>query len=121
MKGSKAKIKKLWGGRFTSGTADSIEAFTASINVDARLYRHDIAGSIAHAKMLARQRIIPAADADKIVRGLKAIQSEIERGEFPFSAGDEDIQAVFAAASKLREAERAKVRKPKRKKGGERS
>jgi argininosuccinate lyase len=91
LKGSKAKIKKLWGGRFTSGTADSIEAFTASINVDARLYRHDIAGSIAHAKMLARQRIIPVADAEKIVRGLKAIQSEIERGEFPFSAGDEDI------------------------------
>src|ERR671922_1277242 len=82
---------KLWGGRFTSGTASSVEAFTASIDVDARLYRHDIVGSIAHAKMLARQRIISARDARKIVRGLKAIEREIENGKFAFSATDEDI------------------------------
>jgi argininosuccinate lyase len=68
-----------------------VEAFTASIDVDRRLYRHDIAGSIAHAKMLARQRIIPKRDAQKIVRGLKAIQGEIDRGVFSFSASDEDI------------------------------
>src|SRR5581483_5657773 len=49
--------KKLWGGRFVSATAGSVEAFTASIDVDARLYRHDIAGSIAHARMLARRLI----------------------------------------------------------------
>jgi len=83
--------KKLWGGRFASGTTASTEAFTASIDVDARLYRHDILGSIAHAKMLARQRVISARDAQKIVRGLRAIQGEIERGLFPFSAADEDI------------------------------
>ena len=82
---------KLWGGRFGAGTADSVEAFTASINVDSRLYRHDIEGSIAHAKMLARQRIIPARDAQKIVRGLKAIEREIESGKFAFSTADEDI------------------------------
>jgi argininosuccinate lyase len=86
-----ARAPKLWGGRFASATAASVEAFTASIDVDRRLYRHDIAGSIAHAKMLARQRIIPARDAQKIVRGLKAIQGEIERGVFPFSSADEDI------------------------------
>ena len=86
-----AKGKKLWGGRFGGGTAGSAEAFTASIDVDARLYRHDIAGSIAHAKMLARQRIIPPRDARKIVRGLKAIHDEIERGAFHFSSADEDI------------------------------
>jgi argininosuccinate lyase len=86
-----AKAIKLWGGRFASATAGSVEAFTASIDVDRRLYRHDIAGSIAHAKMLARQRIIPTRDAQKIVRGLKAIQSEIDRGVFPFSSSDEDI------------------------------
>jgi argininosuccinate lyase len=68
-----------------------VEAFTASIDVDRRLYRHDIAGSIAHARMLARQRIIGARDAQKIVRGLKAIEREIERGVFPFSPADEDI------------------------------
>jgi argininosuccinate lyase len=87
----KRLTKKLWGGRFGGGTADSVHAFTASIDVDARLYRHDIAGSIAHAKMLARQRIIAARDARKIVRGLKAIQDEIERGAFSFSSADEDI------------------------------
>jgi argininosuccinate lyase len=108
-----AKVKrstKLWGGRFASATAGSVEAFTSSIDVDRRLYRHDIAGSIAHAKMLARQRIIPARDARKIVRGLKAIQSEIDRGVFPFSASDEDIhmnierrltQKIGAAGGKL--------------------
>jgi argininosuccinate lyase len=68
-----------------------VEAFTASIDVDARLYRHDIAGSIAHAKMLGRQRIISAADAERIVRGLKEIEAEIDAGEFSFSPADEDI------------------------------
>ena len=82
---------KLWGGRFGNGTASSVEAFTASIDVDSRLYHYDIAGSIAHAKMLARQRIIPARDARKIVHGLKAIEQEIDRGKFLFSSADEDI------------------------------
>ena len=91
MKHSKGNKSRLWGGRFTSATADSVVAFTASIDVDSRLYRHDIAGSIAHAKMLARQRIISARDAHKIVRGLKAVQREIEAGKFVFSAEDEDI------------------------------
>ena len=86
-----ARGRKLWGGRFADGTADSVEAFTASIDVDSRLYRHDIAGSIAHAKMLARQRIISARDAQKIVRGLKSIEREIDRGKFVFSSADEDI------------------------------
>jgi argininosuccinate lyase len=83
--------KKLWAGRFAAPTESSVEAFTASIDVDARLYRQDIAGSVAHAKMLARQRIISAREGQKIVRGLKAIQKEIERGAFPFSSADEDI------------------------------
>ena len=83
--------KKLWGGRFSGGTAGSVEAFTASIAIDSRLYRHDIMGSIAHAKMLGKQRIIPLRDSQKIVRGLAAIQSEIESGKFEFSLVDEDI------------------------------
>ncbi|MBI2987164.1 MAG: argininosuccinate lyase [Deltaproteobacteria bacterium] len=86
-----AGVNKLWGGRFAAHTADSVEAFTASIDVDARLYRHDIEGSIAHAKMLARQRILSSREAQKIVRGLRAIQREIESGRFPFSPADEDI------------------------------
>ena len=91
MNRSKTKKGKLWGGRFTSRTARSVEAFTASINVDYRLYRHDIRGSIAHARMLAKQRIISAHDARKIVRGLQAIEREIESGRFAFSPADEDI------------------------------
>jgi argininosuccinate lyase len=83
--------RKLWGGRFAAGTAESVEAFTASVAVDSRLFRHDIMGSIAHAKMLAKQRIIPARDAQRIVRGLKAIEREIDSGKFVFSPADEDI------------------------------
>jgi argininosuccinate lyase len=111
LKGAKDKSSpKLWGGRFGGDTAESVEAFTASVDVDQRLYRHDIAGSIAHARMLARQRVIPARDARKIVRGLKAIQNEIKRGVFPFTTGDEDIhmnierrltQKIGAAGAKL--------------------
>ncbi|HVO94987.1 MAG TPA: argininosuccinate lyase [Terriglobales bacterium] len=87
----KTTKKKLWGGRFGASTADSVEAFTASIAVDARLYRHDIMGSIAHAKMLARQRIIAQSDGRKIVRGLEKIRREIDSGKFAFSPADEDI------------------------------
>jgi argininosuccinate lyase len=87
----KKSNKKLWGGRFAGGTVDSVEAFTASIEIDARLYRHDIMGSIAHAKMLGKQRIIPTRDAAKIVRGLAAIRREIDAGKFAFSPADEDI------------------------------
>ena len=83
--------KKLWGGRFAGGTAESAEAFTASIDIDRRLYRHDIMGSIAHAKMLGKQRIISARDAAKIVRGLETIRREIDSGKFEFSSADEDI------------------------------
>ena len=86
-----AREKKLWAGRINASMAHSVEAFTSSIAVDRRLYRCDITGSIAHVKMLARQRIILLSEAQKIVRGLKAIGREIERGNFPFSSADEDI------------------------------
>lgn len=86
-----ARRAKLWAGRFGAATADAVEAFTASVDIDARLYRHDIAGSIAHAKMLGRQGIIGARDAHKIVRGLKAVEREIDSGRFRFSPADEDV------------------------------
>ena len=66
-------------------------AYSASIAYDRRLYRHDIAASIAHARMLAKQRIIPGDDAVAIVRGLEEIQDEIERSDFPFRDELEDI------------------------------
>ena len=66
-------------------------SYTVSIHYDSRLYRQDIAGSMAHARMLARQGIIPAEDAETIIAGLKDVQREIEAGEFPWDASLEDL------------------------------
>ena len=66
-------------------------SYTVSIHYDSRLYRQDIAGSIAHARMLARQGIIPAEDAETIISGLKAVEGEIEAGEFSWDASLEDL------------------------------
>ena len=82
---------KMWGGRFAEATAASVEAFSASIQYDARLYRHDVMGSKAHARMLARQGLINAEECEAIVRGLSEIEAEIERGEFVFRPELEDI------------------------------
>jgi len=83
--------EKLWKGRFTERTAQIVESFTASIDVDKRLYRHDIEGSIAHCRMLAKTGIITEADADALVHGLDQIRCEIESGSFAFDARLEDI------------------------------
>ncbi|HEY8492177.1 MAG TPA: argininosuccinate lyase [Dehalococcoidia bacterium] len=88
---------KPWGGRFEGETDPRVEAYTASISVDRRLYRQDIAGSIAHARMLGRQGIIPQADADAIVAGLQEILAEIEAGQFPFREELEDIHMNIEA------------------------
>ena len=65
--------------------------YTVSIHYDRRLYRHDIAGSIAHARMLGRQEIIATEDAEQIIQGLKAVQQEIEDGSFPWDPSLEDL------------------------------
>ncbi len=82
---------KLWGGRFSEKTAASVEAFTASIHYDSRLYRQDIAGSLAHAKMLVRQGLITAEEGEQIRNGLIEIRQEIEEGKFVFRPELEDI------------------------------
>jgi len=82
---------KLWGGRFGKDTDKRAEEFTSSISFDRRLYREDIAGSIAHARMLGQAGIISSPDADLIVSGLGQIEQEIERGDFPFRLEFEDI------------------------------
>jgi argininosuccinate lyase len=82
---------RMWGGRFAEGPAAVVEEINASIDFDRRLYRQDIAGSIAHARMLAAQGIIGADDAEKIVKGLETILREIEAGTFAFSRALEDI------------------------------
>ncbi|MFC0192602.1 argininosuccinate lyase [Aureimonas pseudogalii] len=81
----------MWGGRFASGPSAIMEAINASIGFDQRLYREDIAGSIAHSRMLADRGIISQADAAEIGRGLEAIRAEIEAGTFAFSREREDI------------------------------
>ena len=83
--------EKLWGGRFEKSTDEMINDFQASINFDKRMYREDIEGSIAHAKMLAKQKIISADDSEKIISGLKKILTQIEDGKFNFSVALEDI------------------------------
>jgi argininosuccinate lyase len=82
---------KMWGGRFASGPDAIMEEINASIDVDRHLYRQDIAASKAHADMLAKQGIIAAEDAKKIVHGLDTILSEIEAGKFSFQRALEDI------------------------------
>ena len=89
---------KLWGGRFDKDLDKTAEEFGASIGFDQRLYRQDIAGSIAHARMLAQQGIISQADADKIVTGLEAVREQIDRGEFEFRSDREDIHMNIEAA-----------------------
>ncbi len=88
---------KLWGGRFSQPTDAFVEEFTASIDFDKRLYRQDIRGSIAHARMLGRQGIIPQADVDAIVSGLEEILARIESGDFDFSVSLEDIHMNIEA------------------------
>jgi argininosuccinate lyase len=82
---------RMWGGRFSAGPDAIMEEINASIGFDHRLYRQDIAGSIAHAEMLAATGILADADKDAIVKGLKAIEGEIEGGKFNFSRALEDI------------------------------
>ena len=98
---SNTSSNQMWGGRFASGPSAVMEEINASIDFDRKLYAQDIAGSIAHATMLADCGIISSADRDKIVEGLNTIKSEIEAGTFTFSRGLEDIHMNIE--SRLRE------------------
>lgn len=86
-----AGASQMWGGRFARGPAAIMEAINASIGFDKRLYAQDIAGSKAHAAMLAAQGVITAEDNREIQRGLDAVQAEIEAGAFVFKTELEDI------------------------------
>ena len=81
----------LWSGRFTENVSEFTQRFGASLPVDKQLYAQDIAGSIAHAHMLAAQGVITAEDAQLIEEGLGRIKEQIDAGEFPFDINDEDI------------------------------
>ncbi len=82
---------KLWGGRFSKATDALVDDFNSSIRFDARMYRQDIKGSMAHAEMLGRQGIIPTKDAELIVKTLGEILTDIENGKVEFLIDAEDI------------------------------
>ena len=88
---------KLWAGRFQKETDTLVNDFNSSIGFDARLYKQDIAGSIAHAEMLGKTGIIEAHEAETIVAGLKAILADIEADKVEFSLENEDIHMNIEA------------------------
>ncbi len=94
---SDTPTNQSWGGRFTESTDAFVAAFTASVSFDQRLYRQDIAGSIAHARMLARVGVLTESDCAAIIQGLEAICGEIERGEFVWSTALEDVHMNIEA------------------------
>jgi len=82
---------KLWGGRFSKNTDSEVNDFNSSIRFDQRMYRQDILGSIAHAKMLGKCNIIPIADSELIVKTLGEILDDVENGKIEFMVDAEDI------------------------------
>ncbi|MFY8139275.1 MAG: lyase family protein, partial [Caulobacter sp.] len=91
----------MWGGRFSARPSDLMQAINVSIGFDKRLWAQDIAGSKAHAAMLAKAGVISSEDEAQIQRGLDAIHAEIESGAFPFREEFEDIHMNVEA--RLRE------------------
>ncbi len=88
---------KLWGGRFTAPTNEFVEVFTASVGFDQRMYRQDITGSIAHARMLQHVGVLSSEECSAIIEGLQAIMQEIEAGDFAWSTALEDVHMNIEA------------------------
>src|SRR5438094_487824 len=88
---------KLWAGRFRGKTDPQVETFTSSLAIDRRLYRNDIAGSIAHCRTLERAGVLTRREADKLVGGLKQVEKEIAGGRFRFTPAHEDIHMAIEA------------------------
>lgn len=91
-------LNQSWGGRFNEPVDDFVARFTASVNFDRRLFRHDIQGSIAHASMLCEMGVLTDIELEAIIGGLEAIASEIETGEFAWSIALEDVHMNIEAA-----------------------
>ncbi len=97
-----SSANQMWGGQFTSSPSELMAKINVSIGFDKRLYKQDIEGSIAHAAMLAKQKIISQEDAKEIIFGLKDILRDIESGNFEFKDSLEDIHMNIEAALKER-------------------
>ena len=93
-----AKTNQAWGGRFNEPVDAFVERFTASVNFDKRLYRQDIQGSIAHARMLAEAQVLTAQERDQIIAGLTDIEAQIDAGQFVWSVPLEDVHMNIEAA-----------------------
>ena len=91
-------LNQSWGGRFNEPVDAFVARFTASVNFDRRLFRHDIQGSIAHASMLLEVGVLTDSEVQAIISGLEAISSEIESGEFTWSTTLEDVHMNIEAA-----------------------
>ncbi|TMA61175.1 MAG: argininosuccinate lyase, partial [Deltaproteobacteria bacterium] len=74
---------KAWAGRFAAASNPVMEAFTSSLAFDKRLALYDIRGSVAHCRMLVKQKILTRTEGEKIIRGLERVQHELEQGRFP--------------------------------------
>src|SRR5574343_556597 len=92
---TQASTPYTWAGRFDEPMSDLVKRYTASVDFDQRLWQQDIRGSLAHARMLAKQQIISAQDLADIERGMTQILGELERGEFTWSRDLEDVPLNF--------------------------
>jgi len=86
---------KLWGGRFNTGADEAASSFNSSLSFDKRLFMYDIQGTVAHAKMLGKQNIIPTADVEKIIEGLEKILADIQGGTLIIDGNAEDIHSFI--------------------------
>mgnify|MGYP003044503102 CR=1 FL=1 len=84
-------MAKMWAGRFSKEVDEKVNDFNSSISFDARMYRHDIRGSMAHAQMLGEQGIIEKHESEKIIEGLKGILADLDSGALHFDPNAEDI------------------------------
>lgn len=96
--GQSKEANALWGGRFSESTDEFVQAFTASVTFDQRMYRQDIAGSRAHATMLMQSGVLDAQDHAAILGGLDEIEAEIAAGQFQWSVALEDVHMNIEAA-----------------------
>ena len=90
-------MAKMWEGRFTKELDKQADDFNSSLHFDCKMYKQDIKGSMAHATMLAAQKIISQSDADTIIAALQSILDDIDSGALDFSAGGEDIHMFVEA------------------------
>src|SRR5690606_12939343 len=88
----------LWGGRFSEATDAFVQRFTASVDFDKRLYKHDITGSIAHATMLADVGVLSEEEKESIIQGLTEIGRQIDEGQFQWSVALEDVHMNIESA-----------------------